>query len=435
MVRDNLPATLRTYRLFSTTARILVPLLLAHRLRRGKELSPRIIERRGRSHFSRPAGQLIWLHAASVGELLSVLPLIERINARQINMLVTTGTVTSSNLASQRLPHGVVHQFVPLDLPIYVQRFLDHWQPDLVLLIESDLWPNIIIETSRRGVPIILVNGRLSEDSFQNWKRFRGTIANLLERFDLCLARTPTDAERLRKLGAHEVIMTGNLKLDARVLPADASKLKDLQVAITRRPVIAAASTHPGEEEMMIAAHQRLRADFQGLLTIIAPRHPERGPSIAHMVKSAGLNVAIRSRGDLPRRSSEVYVADTLGELGLIYRVVPMVFVGGSLVKHGGQNPIEPSQLGTAVLHGPHVWNFTEIYAALDAAHGAQLVSDSEQLITALKNFMQDQTLRARVAESGRTTVNALGGALERTFQSLEPYLMQLQLRQQAGHA
>lgn len=229
--------------------------------------------------------------------------------------------------------------------------------------------------------------------------------------------------------------MAGNLKLDARILPADASKLKDLQIAITRRPVIAAASTHPGEEEMIITAHQRLRADFQGLLTIIAPRHPERGPSIAHMVKSAGLNVAMRSRGDLPRRSSDIYVADTLGELGLIYRVAPMVFVGGSLVKHGGQNPIEPSKLGAAVLHGPHVWNFTEIYAALDAAQGAQLVSDSEQLIAALTNFMRDQALRARVAEAGRTTVNALGGALERTFQSLEPYLMQLQLRQQAGHA
>jgi 3-deoxy-D-manno-octulosonic-acid transferase len=434
-VSDKLPAALRAYRLLSAAAWPFAPLLLARRIKRGKEHRQRFSERRGESHTERPPGPLVWLHGASVGELMSVLPLIERISARDINMLVTSGTVTSGGLAAQRLPRGVIHQFVPLDVPAYVRRFLDHWQPDLALFVESDLWPNMVIETSRRAVPMILVNGRLSENSFRRWNHLPAAIVNLLQRFELCLARTPADAERLSNLGARNVLNAGNLKLDAPAPPADAAKLKDLEIAIGRRPVMAAASTHAGEEDMMIAAHRRLRANFPGLLTLIAPRHPERGPGIAEIAKAAGLNVTVRSRGELPKRSSEIYVADTVGELGLLYRLAPVVFVGGSLVEHGGQNPIEPAKLGAAVLHGPHVWNFAEIYAALDQAHGAELVGDGERLTAGLAALMGQPAVRARVAEAGQATVETLSGALERTLQSLDPYLMQLQLRQRADHA
>ncbi len=434
-MKDRLPATLRLYRLISAAARPAVAFLLARRLKRGKEHRHRLRERRGQTHLRRPPGPLIWIHGASVGELMSVLPLIERINARALNVLVTSGTVTSSVVAEQRLPKGTIHQFVPLDLRSYVRRFLDHWQPDLVLFVESDLWPNIIIETSRRGLPMILINGRMSENSFRRWRRFSGTIANLVGRFDLCLARTPMDAERLGELGAPDVRTTGNLKLDVPAQPADARQLKELQLALARRPVIAAASTHPGEEELMIAAHTRLRDEFPGLLTIIAPRHPERGNGIANLAKTAGLNVRFRSRGELPKRSSDIYIADTLGELGLIYRVTPAVFIGGSLVEHGGQNPIEAAKLGAAVLHGPHVSNFTEIYAALGGAQGAEVVSDGEGLVKSFGKLLRDPEMRAGMAKAGQTTVNALGGALEKTLQSINPYLMQLQLRQQADHA
>jgi 3-deoxy-D-manno-octulosonic-acid transferase len=411
----------------------LTPLLLAQRLKRGKEHRQRFGERRGESHLERPVGPLVWLHGASVGELASVLPLIESIAARGINMLVTTGTVTSSGLAEQRLPSGVLHQFMPLDVTVFVRRFLEHWQPDLALFVESDLWPNVVIETSRRGVPMILVNGKLSENSFRRWNHLPTAIVNLLNRFDLCLARTPADGERLSGLGAGNVITTGNLKLDVPAPPANAEKLKALQLAIGHRPIMAAASTHAGEEELMIAAHQRLRANFPGLLTIIAPRHPERGPDIA--AAAGPLGVAMRSRGEMPKRATEVYVADTLGELGLIYRMAPVVFVGGSLIKHGGQNPIEAAKLGAAVLHGPHVWNFSEIYAALDQAHGAELVSDSNRLTAGLAALLAQPAARQRIAEAGRMTVERLGGALERTLQLLDPYLMQLQLQQRSEHA
>ena len=226
---------MRAYRLFSVAMTPLTPLLLARRLRRGKEHRLRLPERRGVSVMARPPGPLVWLHGASIGELISVLPLIERIRAREVNVLVTSGTVTSGGLAEQRLPRGVIHQFVPLDVPMFVRRFLDHWQPDLALFVESDLWPNIMIETSRRGVPMILVNGRLSENSFRRWRYFPVTIGNLLRRLDLCLARTPADAERLSELGAPHVVTTGDLKLDGPAPPADRAKLAALQKR-DRRP-------------------------------------------------------------------------------------------------------------------------------------------------------------------------------------------------------
>jgi len=434
-MNDALPTALRLYRVLSAAATPLTPLLLARRLARGKEIRARLAERRGEPSAARPPGALVWVHGASVGEILSVLPLIERLSARNIGVLVTSGTVTSSGVAEQRLPPGVIHQFVPLDAPRFVRRFIAHWQPGLALFVESDLWPNLMLETARRGVPLILVNGRLSEASYERWRRLPDSIASLLRRLDLCLARSPLDGARLVELGAPRVITTGNLKLDAPAPPADARALADLRAAIGNRPVIAAASTHAGEETAMIEAHRRLRANFAHLLTVIAPRHPERGPGIAEAASAAGLAVALRSRRQLPDAATDIYVADTVGELGLIYRLAPVVFIGGSLVPHGGQNPIEAAKLGAAILHGVHVQNFAELYADLDTAHGAELVVDADRLTASLGALMAHPEARARLAEAARATVEAQSGALERTLQSLEPYLTQLQLAAQPRHA
>jgi len=434
-VSGKLTAVLRAYRLLSTAVTPLVPLLLARRLKRGKEHRARLSERRGEARIERPVGALVWLHAASVGELASVLPLIGRIRSRGMNMLVTTGTVTSGGLAEQRLPRGVIHQFVPVDVPHFMRRFLGHWQPDLAMFVESDLWPNMLIETSLRGVPMILVNGRLSENSYRRWRYVPATIVNLLRRFDLCLASTPGDAERLSELGAPRVVTTGNLKLDVPAPAADSAKLAALSDAIGGRPVIAAASTHAGEDGIVIEAHARLRNHFPGLLTLIAPRHPERGQGVGEIATAAGLKARLRSRGELPDALTDIYVADTMGELGVIYRVAPAVFVGGSLVRHGGQNPIEAAKLGAAILHGPYVWNFAEIYSALDNVHGAELVTDADRLTAGFGAWLGNPDARAQVAATARATVDALGGALDRTLQSLDPYLMQLQLRQRAYNA
>ena len=431
----HLTAVLRTYRVLTRLLMPLAPVLLARRLKRGKEIGARLGERYGRSKLERPPGALVWLHGASVGELVSALPLIERIAAQGVTMLVTSGTVTSAEMAARRLPPGVIHQFVPLDAPAYMRRFLDRWRPDLALLVESDLWPNMVIETSQRGVPMILVNGRMSEASFKRWQSLPRTIFNLLRRFDLCLAGTPGDALRLTELGAPRVDTTGNLKLDVPPPPADAGKRQALGDAIGARPMIAAASTHPGEDAPMIEAHRRLRGNFPGLLTLIAPRHPDRGDEIVNLARESGLIAAQRSRGEPLTANTDIYVADTMGELGLVYRLAEAVFVGGSLVEHGGQNPIEPAKLGAAILHGPHVWNFADIYEALDAAHGAERAEDPERLAAAFAALLASEDRRKSVTTAARRTVDALGGALGRTLQALNPYLMHLMLRGRGDHA
>jgi 3-deoxy-D-manno-octulosonic-acid transferase len=423
----SVPLGLRAYRLAVAAAEPLSGLLLNARLKRGKEVAERINERRGIASFARPNGPLVWLHAASVGELNSVLPLIARLHARGLKLLVTSGTVTSSRIAAQRLPAGALHQFVPFDVPVYARRFLDHWRPDLALFVESDLWPNLLQETAGRGVPMVLVNARLSERSFRRWQRMRSAISHVLQQFSLALARTQTDAERLQTLGAPRVSISGDLKLDVPAPPADPETLSNLQNAMGARPVIAAASTHPGEDEHIIAAHEALRAPHPGLLTIIAPRHPERGPQIAELARVAGLNTALRSSGALPSGDTDIYIADTLGELGLLYRIAPLVFMGGSLVRHGGQNPIEPAKLGACVLHGPHVWNFADVYRALDDADGALPIVDAEELTARFRELLAASERRAATGEKGRAVVDALGGALDHVLGALEPLLTKLQ--------
>lgn len=435
MAEHELPAILRAYRLLTIAAAPLAPLLLSYRLKHGKEHGERLSERLGMTKLFRPDGPLIWMHGASVGELNAVLSLIEKIRERDFNILVTTGTVTSAELAEKRLPREVIHQFVPLDVPRAVDRFLDHWQPDLALFVESDLWPNMIVASADRDIPLILVNGRLSERSFSRWRHAPRAISALLSRFDLCLAQSTANATRYAGLGAPRISTTGNLKLDVPAPPADAEKLASLKSSTAGRTIIAATSTHAGEEAAMVQAHRLLKPNTPGLLTLIAPRHPERGPGILDIVKSAGLTAAVRSRGELPRPSIDVYIADTLGELGLIYRLAPIVFIGGSLVGHGGQNPVEAARLGAAILHGPNVWNFTEIYATLDSAGGAQLVADNAGLAPAIDAWLQNDDTRQKTAETALKAMETLAGALERTLAALDPYFVHLRLDRRPDHA
>ena len=415
---DTTPVTLRMYRGISAALGPLAPVLLNYRLRRGKEDAARLPERFGETRIPRPRGPLVWVHGASVGEFNTVLPLIEHIRKQTISVLVTTGTVTAAKLARDRLHPQVVHQFVPLDAPRFVGRFLDHWRPDLGMFVESDLWPNMIMETSERGVPLILVNGRLSERSFERWRLAPGTIAGLLGRFSLCLVRTPVDADRYAEWLAAVP--------DAAAPSADPAALAALTAAVAGRPLLAAASTHPGEDEVIIEAHKLLRQSFPDLLTIIAPRHPQRGGDIAALAIAAGLRATRRSGDALPDITTDIYVADTLGELGLLYRLAPVVFMGGSLIPHGGQNPIEAIKLGAAILHGSHVGNFADIYASLDKARGAARVTDAGKLALRAGAWLGDPAERESVANAGAGAIATLAGALERTAAALDPYLRQL---------
>ena len=420
--------TLRVYRKLSSAMVPLSPALISRRLKLGTEDPARVGERRGLSTDVRPTGPLVWIHGASVGEVLAAAALIERLRALNLRILLTSGTVTSAAIVAKRFPADVIHQYVPYDSPRYVARFLDHWRPSLALFIESDLWPNLILSSAARRLPMVLINGRMSQRSFPRWQRVQGTISALLGKFDVCLAQSQTDADRFATLGSRNVVVTGNLKLDVPAPPADANKL-DMLMSMTRgRPVVLAASTHPGEEEILTETHRALAGFFPKLLTVIVPRHPDRGEAIARMISASGLNPTLRSHEDLPTATTDIYVADTMGELGLFYRLAPIVFMGGSLVRHGGQNPIEAAKLGAAILHGPHVWNFNEIYSALDEARGAEEVLDVNRLAVRIGAWLTDAAARKQVADAGLATVEQLGGALRRTLAAIEPYLMQLDL-------
>lgn len=423
-----LPFSLRVWRSLSSLLRPGATPFLLWRAGKGKEERGRLGERRGEASIARPEGRLIWMHGASVGETVSLLPLIERLVQRGFPVLVTSGTVTSARVLEKRLPAGAIHQFVPLDLPAFAQRFLDHWQPDLILITESELWPNMISAASERGTPMVMVNGRMSQRSFTRWSKFRPFAEAILSRFDLCLAQSDDDGRRLSALGAPRVAVSGNLKFDVLPPPADPMKVSSLSGVIGDRPVWMAASTHPGEEDMLFAIHRVLAPHFPGLVTLIAPRHPHRGEEIALTAQNYGLQTARRSQGLLPDGATDIYIIDTVGELGLFYRVSPLVFMGGSLVTHGGQNPIEPGKLGAAILHGPHVWNFTDVFAALDAAGGAAQVEDAKELAQTASDLLWDTARLREMARTAHDTVMKLGGAADRTLVELEPYLIQMHL-------
>src|SRR6202522_3173857 len=295
-----LPMTLRVYRRLSSVAVPLAPALIKRRLKQGKEDPARVGERRGMSADARPHGPLVWIHGASVGEVLAAAALIEKLRALNIRILLTSGTVTSAGIVAKRGPADIIHQYVPYDSPLYVARFLDHWRPSLALFIESDLWPNLILSSAARRLPMVLINGRMSHRSFPRWRRVSGTISALLGRFEVCLAQSQTDADRFSALGSRNVITTGNLKLDVPAPPADFTKLERLMSVTRGRPIIVAASTHPGEEEILLEAHRTLAGFFPSLLTVIVPRHPGRGEAVARMIEASGLHASVRSREELP---------------------------------------------------------------------------------------------------------------------------------------
>jgi 3-deoxy-D-manno-octulosonic-acid transferase len=427
--------TLRVYRKLSFAMVPLAPAVIKRRLKLGKEDPERVSERRGMSADIRPSGPLVWIHGASVGEVLAAAALIEKLRALNLRILVTSGTVTSAAIVAKRFPPDVIHQYVPYDSPRYVARFLDHWRPSLALFIESDLWPNLILSSAARRLPMVLINGRMSHRSFPRWRRVSGTISALLGRFDICLAQSQVDAERFSALGSRNVLTTGNLKLDVPAPPADPAKLEKLMAVTRGRPIVLAASTHPGEEELLADAHRTLAGYFPQLLTVIVPRHPDRGELVARTIGATGLNVALRSREELPTAVTDIYVADTMGELGLFYRLAPIVFMGGSLVEHGGQNPIEAVKLGASIVHGPHVFNFTDVYEALDAAGGARRADSPDALMKQLGRLLSDPKAREASLVAAEHVVEQLGGALERTLSALEPYLLQLRLEMGAANA
>jgi 3-deoxy-D-manno-octulosonic-acid transferase len=422
-------SALTVYRALTTVLGPAVMLYLMRRIAAGKEDRGRFAERRGVASRPRPEGPLVWIHAASVGEAVSMLALIDELVAERpsLSVLVTTGTVTSARLLASRLPEGRAwHQYVPVDRLAYVRRFLDHWRPDLALWVESELWPNLIIETKARGVPLVLVNGRMSARSFQGWQRWPSIIRPLLGAFDLCLGQDVVQAERLRQLGAQRTLCVGNLKAAAGPLPVSEAELARLAAQAAGRPLWLAASTHAGEEEAAAVAHRALKQRWPDILTIIVPRHPARASAIAALLKGEGLHVARRSLADPIDAATDIYLGDTLGELGLFYRLASVAFVGGSLVPMGGHNPLEAALLDCALLHGPDMSNCAGIARDLAAAKAAVTVHDGVELGAAVAQLIGDPADRARRAAAALDVAANNRAVLDAVLERIAPWLDRL---------
>ena len=417
------------YRIATAASAPLVGRYLRWRCRRGKEDPVRFGERFGIASASRPPGPLAWVHAASVGESVSVLGLIERLNQARpgLSLLMTTGTVAAARLMQQRLPEGVTHQFVPIDLPGAVEQFLQHWRPDLALWVESELWPNLVLASRGRRIPLILLNARLSARSAARWRALPGLIRPILGAFSLCLAQDEAQAERFRRLGARRVISAGDLKAAAAPLDADLMALAALRRQIDGRPCWLAASTHPGEEAIVAEAHAAIAKVHPGLLTIIAPRHPARGAAIAATLeRRQGLRVSRRVASQPVAPDTDVYLADTMGELGLLFRLARVAFIGGSLAPKGGHNPFEAARLDCAILHGPDMRNCAAMAGALDDAAAALTVGNAAELAAAVSRLLADPRERAARAASAARVAEEGAGVLDTVLGRLAPWLDQL---------
>lgn len=416
---------LTLYRMATSLGGPFIRYYLNTRLKAGKEDAERFNERLGIPSLPRPAGKLMWIHAASVGESLSVLPLMERLNRdhKDWQILITTGTVTSAQLMLKRLPRNARHQFVPVDRVSYVRRFLEHWQPDLALWVESEFWPNLVVESRARAVPMVVFNGRMSERSFTGWSKHKSMIQRLLSSFRLVLAQSDTDAKRFRELGAKSVVSSGNIKFCTPPLPVEANDFEHMFKSIGDRPVWLASSTHDGEEAMCGRIHANLKDQIKGLLTIIVPRHPERGADVYDQLTAQGLSVALRSQSQDISPTTDVYVADTLGELGLFYRLCPVVFMGKTFAKGGGQNPIEPAQLDCALVWGPDMRNFADGASLLTQAGGAVSVPTQDAFSKTIKSLLCDISKRTNMALAANTVAKSQAHVLDNVMDALAPYI------------
>ncbi|MCA0369997.1 MAG: 3-deoxy-D-manno-octulosonic acid transferase [Proteobacteria bacterium] len=399
------------------------PSYLGKRVARGKEDARRVGERFGAATQKRPEGTLVWLHGASVGESVAALTVVEHLKKQlpHATYLLTSGTKTSADLLAKRMGKDMIHQYLPVDAPQWVEAFLNHWRPDLALWMESELWPNMLQETHRRGTPLILMNARMSEKSVQRWGLFPGTFKRLLNCFDLILTQTPEQEAAFLAAGARHVQVGGNIKFAAPPLSWDQETLLSLQAQIGPRPFWVAASTHEGEEDLACKAHLRLKEQFPDLLTIIIPRHPERARALGPRLSQSG-EVCVRSKNAPITGATDFYLVDTMGELGLFFHMSPLVLLGGSITPIGGHNLIEPANLDCAVLVGPHMFKQEEIMYHFRQGNAFVEVASLDDLVMNLSDFLGNKERCLSLAARAKTVAAAQGAKINELWQRLTPF-------------
>ena len=419
-------ALIKAYRGASRALGPVLPLLLKRRAAQGKEDATRKGEREGIAALPRPDGPLIWMHGASVGECTMLLPLIAQIKRERpdIFILITSATVTAANLLAERLPAHCVHQYVPLDHPKYAQRFIEHWQPDVAIWAESEIWPNLIKAAKDSGARLALLNARMSAKTLDGWTKRKKSAAVIFSQFDLILAADEITGNSLSWLLDDDIDISGNLKDAAPPLPVDAAELKAFKKAAARRTIWCAASTHAGEDEIMLAAHKVLLETNKRALLILAPRHPERGDDITALINAMGLSYAARSKGEMPSREMQVYLMDSIGDMGLAYRLSKLTFVCGSTIAGlSGHNPLEPARLGSAVMTGAHIASFAESYMSMFKYGAAKRVMSPEAIAAEVTVILSDKDALSHLQAQGKHFATGRDDVLAYVWDALNPLL------------
>lgn len=418
---------IKLYQIITIIALPLVRIYMLLRKAKGKEDTMRISERFGVASKARPEGLLIWFHAASAGESISVLPVISRLAEQfpNIHFLLTTGTVNSAKIMEKMLPIRTIHQYVPIDVLPYVNKFLKHWQPDLAIFAESEIWPNLVTQTSAR-CSLLTVNGHMSKRSFKKWQKYKSLSKEIFSSFSVCMTQSEQDVTYFKDLGVPNVKYMGNIKYGAAALPYDQEKLEQLLSLTSGRKIWLAASTHNEnemEEKIVAEVHKILKEEIPELLTIIVPRHPTRKNEVYTELSSMGIKLAVRSENEVITPDTDIYIADTMGELGLFYSLAPIVLVGGSLVPRGGHNPLEPARLNCAILIGKYAFNFTEINDEFLQNDAMIRVEDKEELILTIHKLFSDDKKISQMQNTALKLVSKKAGIIDEIVAEISPYI------------
>ena len=380
------------YRVFINIALILSPLIIFTRLLKKKEDLRRFKEKFVFNTKNKVKGKLIWFHGASVGEVLSIIPLVEKLekNKKIKQILITSNTLSSSKILSNLKLKKTIHQFFPIDTNYHTQKFLDYWDPSVVFFIDSEIWPNMILNIKKRSTSLVLINARITTKSFKKWKIFSAEAKNLFEKFDLCISSNLKSIKYLKKLGAKKVKFFGNLKFSE----SEKNKVdlnKNLKNFFLTKKIWCASSTHNIEEKICANVHKKLKIKYKNLLTIIIPRHIHRTKEIIDQIKKLNLKVHLHNSKFKIRKDTDIYLVNSFGQTKSFFKICKTVFLGGSIIKHGGQNPLEAARFGCKILHGPNVWNFEEIYNLLKQYKVSSNVKNSNQLSFKLNKMLNNK--------------------------------------------
>jgi len=380
------------YKLITILLYPFIPLYLRIRILNNKEDVNRINERYGIASQKKKEGKLIWFHAASIGESLSIITLIKEIQKKNSSqILVTTGTKSSAQLIKQKLNKKITHQFIPLDNPLFIERFLSYWRPSIGIFVESEIWPNLILKSKEKKIKLIIINGRMTSKTFKRWSVFSSVSRKIFSCFDDCFTQNNDSLIHYQKLGVNKACHTGNLKFTSSPNKIDVKAKNKIKKIFEGRKIFVAASTHPGEEDIILDITKEIRSVRKEFISVIIPRHPNRKSFIKNQVLE---KVILRSQSKKIKKDTSIYIADTLGELELFYSIADFIFIGGSFVNHGGQNPIEASYYGKLIHHGKFIQNFTDVYSILKKSHITKLVKSPQELVRHIqKNYDKPKKL------------------------------------------